>query len=669
MAETYYQRSGINGSGTGGILGADVNEADAGDDGSANPNTPAEPLESLGGAIFYATSDGDGISAAGRTRGPYSDGFLFVQTDGPPNQAIGQWDGEAPSHMIGSVAVGTSGYTPSGAGWVVNIGAGLGLGSGPHVNNLVTVTFDAFDPSNSDAVGRCKAHLKPAASESLARSETTTSSGARGGWHYDNATGDLSFSLPAGKDPTTPVADGLAYVVAAQSALGRKLTTLNDSSTDGFSVTGLRFSQFAARTAAPLGCCVAVQGGIGCTVEDNVFVDSGIHTISCGGACEDYTIRNNDHIGANQGTIFIAIDPQGTTGGTAHQATGCLIEGDRFYCHSLLCHDGTLANRSGAVGAIILHASSPASINDVTIRDVQIIEYSPPSGTPDAVTHFTLADTYPPGDDGSREIETNYLIKVVQTRSDIFTIDNGTYWPDQGVLCGAAFRRGRFRFQRAGQLTNGYMIDLRSLTGCIAFFGWEFIARFNNTGRDMSLFGLGANSMVICVNCSFLDYSAGPGGAFAFSIARMTAATASFRAYGCVFSSPTAGAGKHRVISGDSAAAFNNGGGLVTLEDCIFHGITADEFGENATYNTEAEFQSVYPNGNLIVPDCPFVDPTGLTDLQLTPTYRAMRYSNVVRALAGVNQKPWAGNYGAWQDDLVSGVGARRIANKIGIGL
>jgi len=640
---TWYVCSEITGADPGGITGADSPFAANSSDLNAGTD-PAFPLRTLGPAGLQGRmANGDVAYLSGRFYTPDEIPCAFKTIVSCNGRTFVQWPGRPPAMIRGANKAGLGGWAPAGvAAFTKNIGASLG-------STLATVVFDYDSTANieplglslpAQGLGRRRGHLVPG---TLAEVLAAGPGASAGRFHYDNGTGVLTVSLPGGVSPASAAANGIEYSVRARIGFFLSADHANDRVNGGNTFSGLRLALWAdSNSPSPMGSSIAVSSGHRTTISHCIFEDSGIHSYSFGQRCSENICDNNIHIGMAAGGIACVFNASGLTAGVPNASIGCRIVNDTVYANGLLAHDGSVVDRTRAVGAFVCHG--PAA--DIELMDFQVVEYEPPPGAaPSPCAAFTMADAPLPADPFDPN---SYAVRVVQSTPSLVTLSNGTAWPNQGIDSNAAYVNCVFRFPRLSTTGATSMIDLRSVTGTTAFFGCEFVADLGNPAVPVAMFTIGLKSSIVNVNCSGYDSST-VRGPQAYSIYRYAVKGGTIYDFQSAWGFRSSAPGTNHVCTGDGAI----GSAYHWFLDPAFWNVSTGGYSDNPAFNTAPEWSTVIDpvlGGETVhLAENPFADQTGSAGLAPGEPFKALQKLVAVHTERGVNGQPYDGRYGAHQ--------------------
>ena len=550
-----------------------------------------------------------------------------------------QWPGMPPAQLYGCIKVGTSWTLAAANVYTKSIDVGL---------NIQDVVFDYNQSGNIDAAGRRKSHGFPSASAAAAAAAAGGGAGTKFFWFYDNGTGLLTIGCPTDLDPRTPAGDGVFCVPASWNTIEVGGSILNDQNHGATDIEGIQFLCNGSDLTGASGTrTVYLRSSTGARVANCRFEDSGLHSVGIGDRVINTSISGNAHIGYAPGCIFVAMSSQGTTGGVANKVNGVRVNGDIMYCNSLLDRAGLTVARATSGGGIYFHgiAASSNYVTDAEAINCQVFEYQQPSGADDIVSQYQCSDTQAPSSVLNPE---TYPVRFRWTNPNIKGINQGTFLPDGGYTSHMAFINARLHMTRFGSLSNGFAFDFSANTGNILFWGCELPVNMN-TGRDMGVVRVGANANVRMVNCSAYDFaSTGKDPTKKYAIGNYNGG-GTISAIGCSFGFRTeagaGGGGTRYVTFGDAAI----GAGSHVFTDNVYFNVGAATWSENASFNADSEWLSTIDTGQINNTTTNSFTNVDGSNLDLTTAAKAIKKLLLIHTTTGVNNRPYNGQYGAWQ--------------------
>lgn len=503
---------------------------------------PLSPLESLDEGLFFNFNNGEIAKIGGvqRPKLPVDYDALFHQNDLSGRTWI-QWVGKEQSHIRPMVKCGTTGWSTVSNGFVKDVAA---ISTNAIVAADAVMDYDS--PAKIDAKGRRWSHsaIYPADVTSDATTIATMLALARGAQGkvyvgYRELKGRVAYLPPnagpsANQSPAAPSANGLEVILGGKSGIaitasGGASNTINPNNT----IYGLKFGCAGDDRFSSLPGAIYFQSGDNCLTEACEGDDSRKHFVSHGSRVTNDTIRNCTNRGLSEASYAYVFNATGVTSGQPNKVTNCFGDGLVSYCNSLLGDDGKYVARGFAIGSYYAHGG----ILSLEWRNCRHIGYSQPGGgAADISITFVTADestsyAIPPTAPSDVYDPETYQAKYRQTIPSNLMVENECFLPDQGIWSYEAWINGRLHYDQLGAVSNGRAHDYSSRKGTVILYGMEFVVNMNNAGRDLAFLGIGPNVRVICVGCSFYDYSL-THGAFKYGIAEFTATTKNITSIG-----------------------------------------------------------------------------------------------------------------------------------------
>lgn len=664
---TYFCHSGVTGnaayptisghrlSGRAKLCGPDTATSDPVTPNDINAGTdPALPWQSLAQALLAGGNDNT-LYLAGRhyvDLGYVAGDVAALDFTELFRFTVAQWSGMDPFVLYACVKVASVWADAGGGAWTTNIGAGLLLAGVYHDWDLATKINSAGNGERKSSYKFTGAAATAAAtttavaadySDDAATAKTAVLAAVtatRGAWDYNGTTGLLTVATPGGGTPATKSANGLAYVVKDLLGIAFHSSTGANASNQDNTVSGLGFAMFTdSGSPSPGGTCVFSAGADRCTVQNCWMDDHGLHAISWGSGCTNNTTNSNTINGEGNAIAgnSIVFNAGGTTGGNANHVTGCKSIRDIVYSHSLLDDGGLPWNRGNAVGGFYAHGGGGSEVRDVEFVNCQVIEFVPASGSADVVVKYYGANCSTPSDVTNPE---TFPFRIRQTDPTIKTIKNGTFLPDQGVTLNWAFIGCRLDMSGQARLSNGFGVELVSVTGTTLHVGCEIVANLTNGNgsEPCAPFRIGANQTLRFLNCSIYD-AASAHSAHKYSVVEWFDAAATLYMSGCIVGYRDVTTGTFQVLSTDPATAAR-----VNVSDNLYWNVGATTYADQASRNTLAELD---PNGVALAAN-PNSDTTGAS-LEPTGAVKALKKTLASHATYGFNGRAYGGLYGGWQ--------------------
>ena len=580
------------------------------------------------------------------------------------------------------------------------------------------VVFNRNSAANFDATGRPKSNFKIGSS---AANVSGTAQGAQGAFWVDTSTGLVTVRFPTGMDPTTSGGNGLEYALKGKTALyyssvGGVFTWVNPIISD---LTLEGWGDVAS--TAPHGTAINMSFTQGAVVRNCRVLEGGDHHIAFGSKVDNATITGCTLIGGEVGCYYVVFNASGvgqTASGTFSDST---IEAFGLLGHDGLKIGGTTGSvgcyihgphNNIVVRRVTMNVYDPATGAPDSFIPVDSDDGVLPSDPTRATNYPVLVD---------RLIVNKSTEWFSQGVTSYIGFLNCTVYGTQvnetyqvGLLaCNA--RKGRWHWEGCGLAANlanpngaasiamvdvgaGHTVSALNTTfrdtatshsnNKIAFFnrrvGTKTIDQIT-TGAAPVIRTTAAHGYVVGTNVVISSTNSTPvidgvfkvatvpntthftlvavaGGTASVPTVTVAGTSGSVGGYGnivmrgCLFSYDGAGQASRtfRAVNGDSACPIG-----VDFQDCAFWGVTTDQWSENSSFNSDAEWAAAMP-GTVVLAADPFAG-VAAGSIEPTAAFRSIQKAIAPHTTVGFNGRPYGRQYGGAQYGSSSSGGPGRL--------
>lgn len=452
-------------------------------------------------------------------------------------------------------------------------------------------------------------------------------------WIINHQTGLLVVVFPFLGAPSNATANGIEVVPKGRTGL-YFYSVGGTNISDGVTVDGVTTQLWGhASDIAPYGTGINISHSRNARVVNGRGEDGGDHWLAFGGYVENAVCSNYWFSGcATKCVGMVFNDSSGT-----HAASGSLSN-TTMLLHSYLDNNGVPVDRSGSILGTYVHAA----YSGVRVTACTWIGYAPPdSSSPDLCAPIDSDQNttlVPAPSDLSRVAGYPLIVDRCTARNMVGIGNVGGTKPYIGFI------QTRLGFELSLWFTTALTIARQSPTGAFCFEACEIID--NNTNGSgatyMATFACGANFKIYGLNSTIYNNAASHSnhhqGFFC-----PTGNGAEFHWKGGILAWKTKDRTMGVVVRDDAFTC------TLDLDSNLYVNITTDAWSENTANNSDAEWLAnvdthTRNNGTTN----PFSDTTGAS-LALTAAAKLLTAPINPHVTAGINGRPYGGQYGGWQ--------------------